>query len=214
MLTPRTVRIDIRPTNQKGKKCGNSYIPANAKCRQGSANTGPAQKPKNQNNTVRKPKIGFWGLSDDPEVLNVYSQGARQQLREKKGIGNKIRRVGETAAEIGGTTAMVGGLLQAARAGFSGNIGGYARGFRNFQLGRGALDLSGASRASRLGKKEVSKEFLKSAGRQAAIGFAPELSLRAAQSKKVRRGFKSAYQSARSRIRRRDSVWVPGFERY
>jgi len=162
VLTPLTVRVDIGPTGQKGKKCGNSYIPANAICRQGGA--GGAVAPS-------APGGGRKRLPNHGEFM--------KQKASLRGTKNKIKRVGEYAANTGARAlALSGGVQTALGIGQSvfqipvPNRGAskIGRGLSQIALSRSVGQVAKASKASRMGDKELKREFLKSAGRN--VGYA------------------------------------------
>jgi hypothetical protein len=218
-LTPASIRADL--------KCGNGSISEGEKCTKGAAQkVGPKTAAKKE----------FRTLMRDPIAANRFNKAKGNT----KGIGNKIKAVGEFAARLGGGAAVGLGAMQTFEGAMKGNLGEVSRGYRNMQLGGSAIQVAAASKASRLGKKELSREFLKSAGRQAAIGVGQEAALgayagfnRAGGVAGVRRGARRAYQNVRTRtsgmrstpsgtgwasaaydrpIRgRRDSVYADGF---
>jgi len=153
-----------------------------------------------------------------------------------KGIGNKIKVAGELAARLGGGAAIGAGVMQLSEGAMRGNLGEVSRGYRNMQLGAAATQVAAASKAGRMGKKELSKEFLKSAGRQAAIGVGQEAAIgayagfnRTGGMAGLKRRTRGAYQRAtgmrstpsgtgwasgaynRPLPGRRDSVYAAGF---
>ena len=218
-LTPSTVRADL--------KCGNGSISQGEKCTKGTAQT---VDPK------AAAKKEFRNLMSDPRAAHSFNKAKGST----KGIGNKVKAVGEFAARLGGGAALGAGLMQTFEGGMRGNLGEVSRGFRNMQLGAAATQVAAASKAGRMGKKELSKEFLKSAGRNAAIGVGQEAALggiagfnRTGGLAGLKRRTRGAYQSARMRTSgmrstprgtgwassaydrplggRRDSVYAAGF---
>jgi hypothetical protein len=130
--------------------------------------------------------------------------------------------------------------MQTFEGAMSGNIGQVSRGYRNMMLGSSATQLAAASKASRMGNKELANEFVKSAGRNAAMGIGQEAALGAYAGFKrtggatgMRSRARAAYQNMqmrRSGVRstphgtgwassaydrplpgRRDSVYATGF---
>lgn len=218
-LTPSTVRADL--------KCGKGAISPGEKCTKGAAQkVDPKAAAKKE----------FRTIMNDPRAANKFNKAKGTT----QGVGNKIKAVGELAARLGGGAAIGYGLMQTFEGGMSGNIGQVSRGFRNMQLGGAATQVAAASKASRLGKKELANEFLKSAGRNAAIGVGQEAALGAYAGFKrtggmagLKRRTRGAYQSARMRTAgmrstphgtgwassaydrplrgRRDSVYAAGF---
>jgi hypothetical protein len=218
-LTPSTVRADL--------KCGNGSISEGEKC-----HVGAAQKvdPKAAG------KKEFSTLMRDPVAAHNFNKAKGST----KGIGNKIKVAGELAARFGAGAAVGFGALQTYQGAVRGNLGEVSRGYRNMQLGAAATQVAAASKAGRMGKKELSKEFLKSAGRQVAIGVGQEAAIgayagfkRAGGSAGIGRNARRAYQGARMRTAgmrstphgtgwassaydrplsgRRDSVYASGF---
>jgi hypothetical protein len=216
------------PMEERGDlKCGKGAISEGEKC-----HVGPAQKvdPK----TAAKKE--FKTLMRDPVAANRFNKAKGNT----KGVGNKIKAAGEFAARLGAGAAIGHGAFQTFEGAMKGNLGEVSRGFRNMQLGAAATQVAAASKASRMGKAELSKEFLKSAGRQVAIGVGQEAALgayagfsRTGGVSGMKRRARGAYQSARMRTSgmrstpsgtgwassaydrplpgRRDSVYATGF---
>jgi hypothetical protein len=214
-LTPSTVRADL--------KCGNGSISEGEKCTKGAAQkVDPKAEAKKE----------FRNLMNNPTAAVQFNR-ARGST---KGVGNKIKVAGELAARLGGGFALGAGVMQLSEGAMRGNLGEVSRGYRNMQLGAAATQVAAASKAGRMGKKELSKEFLKSAGRQAAIGVGQEAAIgayagfkRAGGAAGVSRNARRAYQRAtgmrstpsgtgwassaydRPLRGRRDSVYAAGF---
>jgi len=214
-LTPSSVRADL--------KCGNGSISEGEKCTKGAAQkVDPKAEAKKE----------FRNLMNNPTAAVQFNR-ARGST---KGVGNKIKVAGELAARVGGGFALGAGLMQLSEGAMRGNLGEVSRGYRNMQLGAAATQVAAASKAGRMGKKELSKEFLKSAGRQAAIGVGQEAAIgayagfkRAGGAAGVSRNARRAYQRAtgmrstpsgtgwassaydRPLRGRRDSVYAAGF---
>jgi len=209
-------------------KCGKGAISEGEKC-----SKGPAQR-VNPNTAAKKE---FRTLMRDPVAGNNFIRAKANT----KGIGNKIKAAGELAARFGGGAAIGLGAMQTFQGAMRGNLGEVSRGYRNMQLGGAAVQVASASKASRMGKKQLSREFLKSAGRNAAIGVGQEAALggyagfqRAGGVAGVRRSVRRAYQGTRMRTSgmrstpsrtgwassaydrpltgRRDSPYAAGFE--
>lgn len=201
-LTPSTIRADL--------KCGKGSISEGEKC-----HVGAAQKvdPK----TAAKKE--FRRLMNDPVAAHQFNKAKGST----KGVGNKIKRAGEFAARLGGGAAVGFGMMQTFEGAMRGNLGEASRGYRNMQLGAAAIQTAAASKAGRMGKKELSKEFLKSAARNAAIGVGQEAAIgayagfkRAGGVAGATRGARRTYQAARMRAAgmrtmKRDSVYATGF---
>ncbi len=141
------------------KPCGNSYIPKAAKCRKGR---GTANQPN-----LRQ----IQGRSR--ESVKMHEQ-FRKAKANTKGIGNKIRRTGEFAANMGGAVAAGFGMRQTAIGLLTGNVGQVSRGIRNTSIGVSATSLASASKASRMGNKKLSREFLGQATKSIGIGLGQE----------------------------------------
>ena len=218
-LTPSTVRADL--------KCGNGSISQGEKCTKGAAQ---------QADPKAAAKKEFRNLMTDPRAAHQFNKAKGNT----KGIGNKIKVAGELAARLGGGFAIGAGLVQTFEGATRGNLGEVSRGYRNMQLGAAATQVAAASKAGRMGNKELSKEFLKSAGRQAAIGVGQEAAIgayagfaRTGGVAGMKRRARGAYQSTRMRTSgmrstpsgtgwasnaynrplpgRRDSVYAAGF---
>jgi len=191
-------------------KCGNGSISQGEKCHVGAAQIASSQAAA---------KREFQTLSRDPVAAHRFNK----ERGNLKGVGNKIKATGEFAAQVGGATAIGGGLAQVYVGALHGNLGEVSRGYRNMTLGSAAIQTANASKASRMGKKGLAKEFLKSAGRTAAIGVGQEAALgayagfnRAGGANGVARNMRGAYQYARQRAAgiktmKRDSVYAAGF---
>lgn len=158
------IRARLDATERLDLKCGAGSISPGEKCTKGSAqNVDPKAAAKKE----------FSKLMSDPVAAHSFNKAKGTT----KGIGNKIKVAGEFAARLGGGAALGAGLMQTFQGGMHGNIGEVSRGFRNMQLGAAATQVAAASKAGRMGKKELSKEFLKSAGRNALIGVGQEAAL-------------------------------------
>lgn len=221
------IRARLDAAERLDLKCGKGSISEGEKC-----HVGPAQKvdPK----TAAKKE--FKTLMRDPVAANRFNKAKGNT----KGVGNKIKAAGEFAARLGAGAAIGHGAFQTFEGAMKGNLGEVSRGFRNMQLGAAATQVAAASKASRMGKSELSKEFLKSAGRQVAIGVGQEAALgayagfsRTGGVAGMKRRARGAYQSARMRTSgmrstpsgtgwassaydrplpgRRDSVYATGF---
>ena len=169
---------------------------------------------------------------NNPAAANQFNRAKGST----KGIGNKIKAAGEFAARLGGGAAAGAGLSQMLEGITTGNIGSVSRGYRNLTLGAAATQVAAASKAGRMGKTQLSKEFLKSAARNAAIGVGQEAAIggvagfnRSGGMAGLRRRTRGAYQRAtgmrstpsgtgwassaydRPLRGRRDSVYASGF---
>jgi len=221
------IRARLDAAERLDLKCGNGAISEGEKCTKGTAQKVDPQAAA---------KKEFRTLMRDPIAANRFNKAKGST----KGVGNKIKATGELAARLGGGAAVGLGLMQTFEGAMRGNLGEASRGYRNMQLGASALQVAAASKASRMGKKELSKEFLKSAGRNAAIGVGQEAAIgafagfqRAGGAAGVRRSVRRAYQGTRMRTSgmrstpsgtgwassaydrplsgRRDSVYATGF---
>ena len=196
-------RLDA--TERLDLKCGKGSISEGEKCSKGSA---------------QKAQPTLRDLRNDPYGMNKEFW---ETPGSTKGIGNKIKRAGEFAANSGAALAIFAGATQIAEGVTAGNIGLISRGLRNTSLGVSATSLAGASRAARQGNKKLSKEFAIEAGKIAAFGVGQEAALGAASGFKraggvsnVKRGARRMYQAARvrasgARVMKRDSVYAAGF---
>ena len=221
------IRARLDAAERLDLKCGNGAISEGEKCTKGTAQKVDPQAAAKQE---------FRTLMRDPVAANRFNKAKGST----KGLGNKIKATGELAARFGGGAAVGFGLMQTFEGAMRGNLGEASRGYRNMQLGASAIQVAAASKASRMGKKELSKEFLKSAGRNAAIGVGQEAAIgafagfqRAGGVAGVRRSVRRAYQGTRMRTSgmrstpsgtgwassaydrplsgRRDSVYAAGF---
>lgn len=204
------IRARLDAAERLDLKCGKGSISEGEKC-----HVGTAQKvdPK------AAAKKEFKTLMRDPVAANRFNKAKGST----KGVGNKIKAVGEFAARLGGGAAVGFGAVQTFEGAMRGNLGEVSRGYRNMQLGAAAVQTAAASKAARMGKTELSKEFLKSAGRQVAIGVGQEAVLgayagfkRAGGVAGATRGARRTYQAAGMRAAgmrtmKRDSVYAAGF---
>ena len=221
------IRARLDAAERMDLKCGNGAISPGEKCTKGAAQkVDPKAAAKKEFNTLMR----------DPVAANRFNK----TKASTKGIGNKIKATGEFAARLGGGAAIGAGLLQTFEGAARGNLGEISRGYRNMTLGAAATQVANASKAARMGKSELAKEFLKSAGRNAAVGVGQEAALgayagfsRTGGAAGLRRRARSAYQSTRMRTSgmrstprgtswasggydrplpgRRDSVYADGF---
>lgn len=204
------IRARLDTAERLDLKCGNGAISEGEKCHVGAAKkVDPKAAAKQQ----------FKTLMTDPVAANKFNQAKAST----KGIGNKIKAAGEIAARLGGGAAMGVGLLQTFEGSSKFNLGEVSRGYRNMTLGASALQMANASKASRMGNSELSKEFMKSAGRTAAIGVGQEAAIGAVAAYRrtggynnLRRRTRVAYQNAQMRrsgvrVMNRDSAYANGF---
>lgn len=204
------IRARLDAAERLDLKCGKGSISKGEKCTKGAAT---------QVDPRAAAKKEFRTLMSDPIAANRFNRAKGST----KGIGNKIKAVGELAARVGGGAAMGAGLMQTFEGAMKGNLGEVSRGYRNMQLGAAATKVAAASKAGRMGKKQLSKEFLKSAAAGAAIGVGQEAAIgavagfnRAGGARGVARGTRRAYQAARMRAAgmrtmKRDSTYASGF---
>jgi len=154
---------------REDKPCGNSYIPETAKCEKGR---GTAKKAGTSPKDYSLRQLQGSGEAVQKRRAQFYKAKATT-----KGIGNKIKRAGEFAANAGAGAAIGLGAAQTYGGIMTGNLGQASRGLRTLSLGTSAAQLAGASKASRLGNKKLAKEFSKSAGKLAAFGVGQEAAL-------------------------------------
>ena len=221
------IRARLDAAERLDLKCGNGAISEGEKCTKGTAQkVDPKAAAKKE----------FKTLMSDPVAANRFNK----TKASTKGIGNKIKATGELAARLGGGAAIGAGLLQTFEGAARGNLGEVSRGYRNMTLGAAATQVANASKAGRMGKSELAKEFLKSAGRNAAVGVGQEAAIgayagfsRTGGVAGMKRRARRAYQSTRMRTSgmrstpsgtgwassaydrplrgRRDSVYAAGF---
>jgi hypothetical protein len=155
-------RFDLRG---KGKACGASHIPSTHNCSVGTAGAAAA-KPTGGGKAAAR---GRFEKIVNPKNSKEMQAGVAWQ--KAKGptntTGQKVMKAGEKAARIGGTVAVATGV---ARAVFGSRVGDINRGMAQINLGVAAHRVASASKAARMGDKNLRNEFLKSAGRQAALG--------------------------------------------
>jgi hypothetical protein len=170
---------------RQDKPCGNSYIPQNAKCGKGA---GAAAKKSSGSNPSNYSMRQLQGASPAVQARRSSFYNAKGNTQ---GIGNKIKRVGEFAANAGSGAAFGAGMLQTLTGIERGSLGMASRGVRNMSLGTAAASLASSSRASRLGNKGLSKSFAKQAGKAAVFGVGQEALLGAASAYKKTGGAKN-----------------------
>jgi hypothetical protein len=217
------IRARLDAAERLDLKCGKGAISKGEKCTKGAAT---------QVDPRAAAKQEFRTLMNNPVAANQFNRAKGST----KGVGNKIKAVGEFAARLGGGAAIGAGVMQLYSGAMKGNLGEVSRGYRNMQLGAAATQVAAASKAGRMGKKQLSKEFLKSAARNAAIGVGQEVAIggvagfnRSGGMAGLRRRTRGAYQSAtgmrstpsgtgfassaydRPLRGRRDSVYASGF---
>ena len=155
---------------REDKPCGASFIPQNAKCSKGAGAKAKKAGTSPKDFSLRQ----LQGAGPAVEKRRAQFYGAKATT---KGIGNKIKRAGEFAANVGGGAAVGLGTVQAYSGLMRGNLGQVSRGLRTASLGGSAAQLAGASKASRLGNKKLAKQFSRSAGKIAAFGVGQEAAL-------------------------------------
>ena len=190
--------VMISDAEREDKPCGNSYISQNEKCSKG---VGKAKKAGTKPSDFSLRQLQGSGPAAEKRRAEFYKAKGTT-----KGVGNKIKRAGEFAANVGSGAAIGVGATQAYAGLMSGNLGMASRGVRNVSLGASAAQLAGASKASRLGNKGLAKEFSKSAGKLAAFGVGQEAALggiagykRTGGSKNLRRRMTQLRQTASRR---------------
>lgn len=184
------IRARLDAAQRLDLKCGAGSISKGEKCTKGAAQ---------QVDPRAAAKQEFRTLMNNPVAANQFNRAKAST----KGVGNKIKAVGEFAARLGGGAAVGAGLMQTFEGAMKGNLGEVSRGYRNMQLGAAATQVAAASKAGRMGKKQLSKEFLKSAARNAAIGVGQEAAIggvagfnRSGGMAGLRRRTRGAYQRA------------------
>jgi len=187
-------RLDLR-----GKKCGNSYIPAKAICRQGS-------------------NIGLTAEERDNERIIKRAKEKRQRAVERriargkstKGIGNKLKIAGETAANLGSIALTYQGAHQALTGLTSGKPLLASGGLRNVGLASSIGSLTAASKAARRGQKKREKEFLKTGASLGAFAIGQNVAINASEGFKRVGGFETINFKNASRNARRayNKAWV------
>jgi hypothetical protein len=217
------IRARLDAAERLDLKCGKGSISKGEKCTKGAAQEADPRAAAKQE---------FRTLMNNPVAANQFNKAKGST----KGVGNKIKAVGEFAARLGGGAAIGAGVVQLYSGAMKGNLGEVSRGYRNMQLGAAATQVAAASKAGRMGKKQLSKEFLKSAARNAAIGVGQEAAIggvagfnRSGGMAGLRRRTRGAYQRAtgmrstpsgtgwassaydRPLRGRRDSVYASGF---
>lgn len=175
--------VMINDAERSDKPCGNSHIPQSAKCTKGA---GQAKKAGSNPSNYSMRQLQGYGPAVENRRAKFYKAKGNTQ-----GIGNKIKRAGEAAANFGGGVATIAGIEQASRGLMTGNLGQVSRGMRNVGLGAAASNLASSSRAARLGNKGLAKEFAKSAGKSAAFGLGQEALLGGAAAYKRTGGSKN-----------------------
>jgi hypothetical protein len=224
------IRARLDAAERLDLKCGKGSISPGEKCTKGQAQAVDPKAATKKQPTLRD-------LRNDP-----YGKGAKfwKQKGSTAGIGNKVKRGGEFAANLGAGIAVARGTYQLVEGLTTGNIGQASRGLRNYSLGLSAGSLAGASRAARQGNTQLSKQFASQAGKIAAFGVGQEAALGAYAGFKrtggmagLKRRTRGAYQSARMRTSgmrstphgtgwassaydrplrgRRDSIYAAGF---
>ena len=185
------IRARLDAAERLDLKCGAGSISEGEKCTKGAAQKADPR--------AAAAKQEFRTLMNNPVAANQFNRAKGST----KGVGNKIKAVGELAARLGGGAAIGAGVMQLYSGAMKGNLGEVSRGYRNMQLGAAATQVAAASKAGRMGKKQLSKEFLKSAARNAAIGVGQEAAIggvagfnRSGGMAGLRRRTSGAYQSA------------------
>ena len=109
------------------KPCGNSYISQDEKCSKGA---GKAKKAGTKPSDFTLRQLQGSGPAVEKRRAQFYKAKATT-----KGVGNKIKRAGEFAANVGSGAAIGVGATQAYAGLLSGNLGMASRGLRNVSLG-------------------------------------------------------------------------------
>ena len=139
-------RID-KTGSGTGKKCGGSYIPKQATCSKGAGGGSAAAK--------KEPRL---------KDMQGYGQG-KVNARDKfwktpgstEGVGNKLKRGAEFAANAGATAKLAQGIGQYA-------MGNYGKAIQSSLTAGSLSSMAAASRAGRQGNRALASDF----NRQAA----------------------------------------------
>ena len=199
-----------------GKKCGNSYIPAQANCTAGSGGSAPAKKKPSDKSGQRLRDLQGYGM----EKVRARGEFYTNKTGTTKGLGNKLKRGAEFAATLGATAKM----YQAGRQLAAGQIG---RASQSFLSGAALSSAASGSRAQRQGRTALARDFNRQAG-QLVAAKAGVTALQAASKginpRQVRNSFvrnrakaSNAAFSVEQRLKgfrkmKRDgSVWADGF---
>ena len=199
-----------------GKKCGNSYIPAQANCTAGSGGSAPAKKPSSDKSGQRLRDITGYGVGKARAREEFFTN----KSGSTKGLGNKLKRGAEFAANVGSAVK----LVQAANQFSKGEIG---RGAQSFLSASVLSSTAAGSRAQRQGRTALAGDFNRQAG-QLLAAKAGVTALQAASKginpRQVRNSFvrnrakaSNAAFSVEQRLKgfrkmKRDgSVWADGF---
>lgn len=136
-----------------GKKCGNSYIPAQANCTAGSGGSAPAKKQPSDKSGQRLRDITGYGVGKARAREEFFTN----KSGSTKGLGNKLKRGAEFAANVGSAVK----LVQAANQFSKGEIG---RGAQSFLSASALSSTAAASRAQRQGRTALAGDFNRQAG--------------------------------------------------
>ena len=190
-----------------GKKCGNSYIPRNAKCNNGRGGGAPS----GGGSSYQKPISGTARALSGLSTLGAVSQGVKAYQAAKQG-------------NLVGAAAFTNGAIGYARGAQSFSQGKVAQGF-NRQIGHAALSTGiavGGSYGNQWARSQQAKGMARGAGqamgraygaaRGAASGMGRAASGSAFSVEQRMRGFRKMKRPNRSGgLAKRDSPWASGF---
>ena len=140
------IRARLDAGKGTGKKCGASHIPRQATCSKGAG--GGSTKAK------KEPRL---------KDMSGYGQG-KIKARDKfwktpgstKGVGNKLKRAAEFAANAGAGAKLVQGVGQY-------TMGNFGKAIQSTLTAGSLSSMAGASRAARQGNKALARDFSRQA---------------------------------------------------
>ena len=208
-----------------GKKCGASHIPKQATCSKGAGGgSAPAKKePRLKDFLAGGGGHGSAGQKASSKFWNTPGS--------TKGVGNKLKRGAEAAANAGA-------LAKFAQAGVQVGMGQYGKGVQSVLTAGSLSSMAGASRAGRQGNKALASDFSRQATNLGKVntGISIARSLKSGQAQyNVKQAFNRSREMGRRANNRagsytttaksgwstkmpipkkkKDSVWANGFSK-
>ena len=190
-------RLDSEPRADKsgsgtGKKCGASHIPKSSTCTKGA---GGEKAPAKSEPRLKDFRAGGGGKGS--AGYNA-SQKFWNTPGSTEGVGNKLKRGAEAAANFGA-------VMKMAQAGSQFVQGKYGKSLQSVLTAGELSSLAGSSRAQRQGNLALANDFGRQAGNLAIANSGIS----------VARGLASKYTTIRRpKVKKnKDSIWADGFKK-
>lgn len=154
-ITPASLRLDLKSSRPgTGKKCGNSYIPANAECTVGQGTQTKQSKPITSGADLYNTK----GKRKSANATAFWASKAQTNT-----TGKKVRNVLEKGTNVLGTVAQAAGVFQAYKGAFKGNLSEFSGGLSAIAAGTALKRTAASARAFRQGNNKLGMDLMRGA---------------------------------------------------